>query len=164
MSDLEQAKKRDRKIFITDVAINKISKSTVSEYSEVQNALVDEIHKELLIRAKDYNNSNEVACLLNLSNGEKAFQNGSEHSVNVFKNPVAYAMADNSEDNSLFLAHNHPSTQTFSYSDLGVFLSNNSIGAMSVVSNTGDVHILMYIYYLSLIIILIQRLLKNFYL
>ena len=101
---------------------------------------------------------------MNLSNGEKAFQNGSEHSVNVFKNPVAYAMADNSEDNSLFLAHNHPSTQTFSYSDLGVFLSNNSIGAMSVVSNTGDVHILMYIYYLSLIIILIQRLLKNFYL
>lgn len=139
---LEQAKKRDHKIFITDVALGKITKSAVPKYSKVQNSLIDEVHKELLTRSKNSNNSNEVACLFNLNSGERAYRNGSEHKVNIFENPIAYAMADSAEDKSLFLAHNHPSTQTFSYSDLGVFLYNDSIGSMSVVSNTGDVHIL----------------------
>lgn len=142
VGNLEQAKKRDHKIFITDVAISKISKSAVPKYSEAQNSLIDEVHKELLTQSKDSNNSDEVACLFNLSSGERIYRNGSERKVNIFKNPTAYAMANSSEDKSLFLAHNHPSTQTFSYSDLGVFLYNDSIGAMSVVSNTGDVHIL----------------------
>lgn len=140
--DLEQAKKRDHKIYITDVALSKISKSAVPKYSKNQNSLIDEIHKELLTRSKNSNNSNEVAYLFNLNSGERAYRNGSEHEVNIFKNPIAYAMSNSSEDKSLFLAHNHPSTQTFSYSDLGVFLCNDSIGAMSVVSNTGEVHIL----------------------
>lgn len=140
--DLEQAKKRDHKIYITDVALSKISKSAVPKYSKNQNLLIDEIHKELLTRSKNTNNSNEVAYLFNLNSGERAYRNGSEHEVNIFKDPIAYAMSNSSEDKSLFLAHNHPSTQTFSYSDLGVFLCNDSIGAMSVVSNTGDVHIL----------------------
>lgn len=140
--DLEQAKKRDHKIYITDVALSKISKSAVPKYSKNQNLLIDEIHKELLTRSKNTNNSNEVAYLFNLNSGERAYRNGSEHEVNIFKDPIAYAMSNSSEDKSLFLAHNHPSTQIFSYSDLGVFLCNDSIGAMSVVSNTGDVHIL----------------------
>ena len=42
----------------------------------------------------------------------------------------------------MFLAHNHPSTQDFSYSDLGVLLLNDGIGGISIVSNTGDVHVL----------------------
>lgn len=142
VGNLEQAKKRDHKIFITDVALDKITKSAVPKYSKVQNSLIDEVHKELLARSKNSNNSNEVACLFNLNSGERAYRNGSEHKVNIFENPIAYAMADSAEDKSLFLAHNHPSIQTFSYSDLGVFLYNDSIGSMSVVSNTGDVHIL----------------------
>lgn len=142
VGNLEQAKKRDHKIFITDVALDKITKSAVPKYSKVQNSLIDEVHKELLARSKNSNSSNEVACLFNLNSGERAYRNGSEHKVNIFENPIAYAMADSAEDKSLFLAHNHPSIQTFSYSDLGVFLYNDSIGSMSVVSNTGDVHIL----------------------
>lgn len=142
VGNLEQAKKRDHKIFITDVALDRITKSAVPKYSKVQNSLIDEVHKELLARSKNSNNSNEVACLFNLNSGERAYRNGSEHKVNIFENPIAYAMADSAEDKSLFLAHNHPSIQTFSYSDLGVFLYNDSIGSMSVVSNTGDVHIL----------------------
>ena len=53
---LEQAKKRDHKIEITDIAIDKISRSTVSEFSDIQNKLVDEVHKELLTKCakKDY--------------------------------------------------------------------------------------------------------------
>lgn len=142
VSGLEQAKKRDRKIEITDIAIDKITKSTVSEFSDVQNKLVDEVHKELLTKSKNCNNSNEVACIFDINSAEKVFQYGTEHSVNIFNNPTAFSMSNCANDNSLFLAHNHPSTQGFSYADLGVFLSNDSIVAMSVVSNTGDVHIL----------------------
>ena len=67
---------------------------------------------------------------------------GTEHVVNIFENPLAYSMAKNSKANSLFLAHNHPSTQSFSYADVGVFMYIDSLAGMSVVSNTGDVHIL----------------------
>lgn len=142
VSGLEQAKKRDRKIEITDIAIDKITKSTVSEFSDVQNKLVDEVHKELLTKSKNCNNSNEVACIFDINSAEKVFQYGTEHSVNIFNNPTAFSMSNCANDNSLFLAHNHPSTQGFSYADLGVFLSNDSIVAMSVVSNTGHVRIL----------------------
>lgn len=139
---MEQAKKRDHKIFITDVAINKITKSNITVLSSEQNAMIDEIHKELLRISKNDNNSNEVACLFGLYSFDKHFQTGTEHAVNIFDNPAAYSLAGNSENNSLFLAHNHPSTQSFSYADIGVFLSIDSLAGMSVVSNTGDVHIL----------------------
>lgn len=142
VSGLKQAKKRDHKIEITDIAIDKITKSTVSEFSDVQNKLVDEVHKELLTKSKNCNNSNEVACIFDIKSAEKVFHYGTEHSVNIFNNPTAFSMSNCANDNSLFLAHNHPSTQGFSYADLGVFLSNDSIVAMSVVSNTGDVRIL----------------------
>lgn len=139
---MEQAKKRNHKIMITDIAVNKISKSKVEAFSLVQNELIDEIHKELLTKAKNENNSNEVACLFDLNGDERFFQFGNEHSVNVTMNPNAFSLLNSSKEKTLFLAHNHPSTQSFSYSDIGVFLLNNSIVAMSVVSNTGDVHIL----------------------
>ena len=142
VSGLEQAKKRDHKIEITDIAIDKISKSTVSEFSDIQNKLVDKVHKELLTKSKNCNNSNEVACIFDINSAEKVFHYGTEHSVNIFNNPTAFSMSNCANDNSLFLAHNHPSTQDFSYSDLGVFLMNDSIGGISVVSNSGNVHIL----------------------
>ena len=139
---LEQAKKRDHKIYITDVAIDKVSKSNVSVLSKTQNDRIDEFHRVLLQTSKNENDSNEVAYLFDLQTGINSHRLGSEHEVNIFINPDAYAMARNGKDNSLFLAHNHPSTQDFSYSDLGVFLLNDSIGGISVVSNTGGVHIL----------------------
>lgn len=142
MNGLEQAKKRDHKIFITDVAIDKITKSKVIILSIDQNARIDAIHKELLIVSKNKNNSDEVAFLFGLNSSDKFSQMGKEHVVNIFDNPLAYSLAKNGRANTLFLAHNHPSTQFFSYADIGVFMHVDSIVGMSVVSNTGDVHIL----------------------
>ena len=139
---LEQAKKRDHKIFITDVAIDKITKSKVKILSIDQNARIDAIHKELLTVSKNKNNSDEVAFLFGLNSSDKFSQMGKEHVVNIFDNPLAYSLAKNGRANTLFLAHNHPSTQIFSYADIGVFMHVDSIAGMSVVSNTGDVHIL----------------------
>jgi hypothetical protein len=139
-SGLKQAKKRDRKIDITDIAIDKITHKTIPYLDNEQNQKINLAHKTLLTIAKNENDSNEVAYLIDLNSEETAKRLGSEHEVNIFENPVAVSMAGHS--NFLFLAHNHPSTKDFSYSDLGVFLSNDSFKGISVVSNTGDVHIL----------------------
>ena len=139
---LEQAKKRDKKIYITDIAVDKITKANVKYLSKEQNRKIDMINKELLYVSKNSNNSNEVAFLFGLSTSDKVFRMGTEHVVNIFENPIAYSLAKNSSNQSLFLAHNHPSTQSLSYADIGVFMSVDSLAGMSVVSNTGDVHIL----------------------
>jgi len=143
VKSLEQAKKRNHKIYITDIAIGKITKSEIKNLSDEQNKYIDYIHKKLLIKSQKENNSNEVAYIFNLTilkNNEEIFELGSENSVNIFNNPLA--VAESHKNNNLFLAHNHPSTMNFSYSDLGVFLLNDCLKGISVVSNTGDVHIL----------------------
>ncbi len=139
---LEQAKKRDHKINITNIAIEKISKTNIPYLSSEQNEKIYEVHKELLKIAQTQNNSNEVAYLFNLNSEETAYQLGQKHEVNIFKNPYALSMANSTRNDTLFLTHNHPSTKDFSYSDIGIFLLNDNFKAISVVSNTGDVHIL----------------------
>lgn len=137
---MEQAKKRDHKIYITDEAIEKITPSDISHYSNEQNTLINQKHKELLVKSKQINDSNETAVLFNLNTGEEAIMFGNESSVNIFDNPVAVSMAN--KNSFLFLAHNHPSTQNFSYADLGVFLMNDCINGLSAVSNMGVSHII----------------------
>lgn len=142
MERLEQAKKRDHKIYVTDVAVNKISRTFIPFLSEKQNELIYKNHVALLQTAKDKNDSNEVAFLFDLNTGESCIKMGDESEVNIFLNPNAVSMSAHSQDKTLFLVHNHPSTQDFSYSDIGVFLLNDSFGGISVASNLGDVHIL----------------------
>lgn len=112
---MEQAKKRDKKIYITDVAIDKVTKTKIKLLSSEQNAKIDAVHRELLTVSKNANDSNEAAFLFSMYSSEKFSQMGTEHAVNIFDNPLAYSLAKNSGENSLFLAHNHPSTQSFSY-------------------------------------------------
>ena len=140
ITSLEQAKKRDHKIEITDIAIDKTTHKNIPDLTDEQNQKINLAHRTLLTIAKNDNDSNEVAYLIDLNSDETAKKLGSEHEVNIFENPIAVSMAGHS--NSLFLTHNHPSTKDFSYSDLGVFLSNDSFKGISVVSNTGKVHIL----------------------
>ena len=64
---------------------------------------------------------------------------GSVNSVNVFDNPIARDMLRNGEEKGLFLIHNHPSTKSFSYSDIGVLLMNDNLGGMTAIANNGVV-------------------------
>lgn len=57
---LEQAKKRDKKIYITDITIKKVRKVYLSDFSETQVNAMHEKQKELLRVAKERNDSNEV--------------------------------------------------------------------------------------------------------
>ena len=142
VNELEQAKKRDHKISITDVAIEKVPAKDISELTKEQNAKIYNANKSVLKLAKEKNESNEVAKLIDLFSDESYYHLGKESSVDILQNPNAYAMVGRGADKTLFLAHNHPSTQNFSYSDIGVLLRLDSLFGMSVVTNTGDVHIL----------------------
>lgn len=57
---MEQAKRRDHKIYITDMAIEKVGKVNLSDFSEEQLSAMQDRHKELLRIAKENNGSNEV--------------------------------------------------------------------------------------------------------
>ena len=67
MNGLEEAKKRDKKIQITDIAIQKVREVKVPGFSEVQNANLQYAHKQLLEYALKQNNSNEVMGMTSLA-------------------------------------------------------------------------------------------------
>lgn len=137
---LEQAKSRDKKIEITDIAIEKAEAPDIPYFTTEQNQKFKELNKELLRKAKNENDSNEVAFLFDPNTLSFEYEFGDVNSVNVTNNPLARDMLRTSDDKSLFLLHNHPSTKTFSYSDIGVLLSNNSLGGMTAVTNAGVVN------------------------
>ena len=134
---VEQAKTRDKKIEITDIAISKANPPLIPRFSAEQNARFKELHQELLRVALDMNDSNEVAFLFSpkTMTYEKAF--GTVINVNIFENPIARDMYRMAAESELYLLHNHPSTKSFSYSDIGVLLMNENFGGITVVTNTG---------------------------
>ena len=139
---VEQAKTRDKKIEITDIAISKAAPPLIPGFSDEQNARFKELHQELLRMAKELNDSNEVAFLFDpkAMAYEKAF--GGLRNVDIFENPIARDMYRNSSVGELYLLHNHPSTKSFSYSDLGVLLLNENLGGITVVTNLGYTEVL----------------------
>lgn len=139
---MEQAKTRDKKIEITDIAISKAEPPSIPDFSDEQNARFRELHKELLRLAKEKNDSNEVAFLFdpNTMGYEMAF--GGASYVDIFENPIARDMYRNSSVGELYLLHNHPSTKTFSYSDIGVLLVNAKLKGITVITNAGNTEVL----------------------
>ena len=139
---MEQAKKRDHKIFITDTAIEKVSLVKPSDFSYSQASLMKSKHKELLNVAKKQNNSNEVLFIENLDFNNEVRISGNEFVVSPGKNQFAVSVIAHAERQSLIYLHNHPSTNTFSVGDIDTFVCEKAIKAISVVTNQGEVYIL----------------------
>ena len=142
VSGLEQAKKRDRKIFITESAINKVDFVKPKDFSDTQAFLMMSKNKELLNVAKNQNNSNEVLFIENLDFNNEVRILGDEFVVSPAKNPFAVSIIANAKRQSLVYLHNHPSTNTFSIGDIDTFVCERAIKAISVVTNQGEVYIL----------------------
>ena len=142
VSGLEQAKKRDRKIFITESAINKVDFVKPKDFSDTQASLMMSNNKELLNVAKNQNNSNEVLFIENLDFNNEVRILGDEFVVSPAKNPFAVSIIANAKRQSLVYLHNHPSTNTFSIGDIDTFVCERAIKAISVVTNQGEVYIL----------------------
>lgn len=139
---LEQAKKRDHKIYVTDVSIEKVAKVNISDFSETQNDLLLAKHKKLLRLSKDENNSNEVLLIGDLNFNSEVMVRGREFVVSPADNPFAVSVIEKADRKSLIYMHNHPSTNTFSVADIDTFICESSIKTMSVVTNQGEVYVL----------------------
>lgn len=139
---LEQAKKRDHKVFITDLAISKVGKVLLSDQSEDQAAAMQQCHKELLRLAKEKNGSNEVLLITDLSFKNVIPVFGSEFNVSPGKNPFAVSAMAHSAPGTIAFLHNHPSTSNFSSADIDTFICESAIKTMSVVTNQGEVYVL----------------------
>lgn len=65
LRDLEQ-KLRNRPIKITDIAISKVRRIVIPGFNNDENRFIQEQHKRLLRISKDFNNSEEVAIVIDI--------------------------------------------------------------------------------------------------
>ncbi|MBR2215343.1 MAG: hypothetical protein IJ849_06250 [Selenomonadaceae bacterium] len=140
---MEQAKKRDHKVMITDVAISKVPYIGIPGLSEEICRALHEEHKEILRIAQQKNDSNEVLTVWDYAKDRKVRVLGSEHYVNPTTTPEAYGIFTSSSVYGLMYLHNHPSTNKFSFADITEFIRTPQIGLLSVVTNQGEVYVLM---------------------
>lgn len=133
-------KNRGKKVMITEQAIEKIRMITLEGLTEDNNQYVREVHKELLQYAQNSNDSNEVACIINLTNNTRTgFVKGERHYVDIYSNADVYHYLKTMKKNTLLLCHNHPGLTDFSANDINVFMSNSAIKTMTIVTNDGAV-------------------------
>ena len=147
MSNLEQAKCRNRKIYITDVAIEKVPFIKYHGFDDERNKIMQELAKNVLILSKEENDSNEVAITCDLGT-EKPLEQfgislGSEHEVDILADTLSNHIIVSNESVAVVVLHNHPSTQTFSLQDIQFFLEYMMLEVIVVVSNQGTVHYMM---------------------
>lgn len=142
IGELHQAKKKNRKITITDIAIDKVPYVAIPGLIREENSMLQNTHKELLRIAKHKNNSNEVAVILNLVASRKVVIMGDESSVKAGASPEATGLFFSSKERELMYLHNHPKGSSFSLNDIVTFLSDDRIRLLSVVTNQGAVYVL----------------------
>ena len=140
---LEQARKKDHKFDITETAVNKVALVNTPLFSDEQNLSLREMHQDLLRIAKQENDGNEVALISTNRFTKPCIKViGTENSVNYDDDINVLSLKRKSYAMELVMAHNHPTTQSFSFADLAIFVIDEYIGTMSVVTNQGQVHIM----------------------
>lgn len=144
--ELEQAKKRMEKIYITDIAIEKVPYIQYKNLSEKQNMIMRQLARDVLSLSKEFNDSNEVAIICDIDADmpldEYGISYGTEHSVQITSDTLSNHILTSADSVSVVVLHNHPSSQTFSLEDIRFFLVYSTVAVISVVSNQGTVHYL----------------------
>ncbi len=143
---LGMAKKRDKKVYITDIAINKVPLVQYNGFTDNQNQLMQKLAQEVLTVSKEQNDSNEVAitCDLGADNPLEVYgvSFGTEHEVDVRADTLSNHILVSQKTVAVVVLHNHPSTQTFSIQDIRFFIEFSVKEVMVVVSNQGTIHYL----------------------
>ncbi len=134
--ELQQAKVLGKKIYITDQAIDKVRYVDIPTHTKEENQFIQEQHKALLKDAKENNDSNEVAYLLKDGKVTKVY--GDQDSVSFVPGEKATELLFNSKPNTIIMLHNHPGQSSFSLTDLYLFIFNNSIKTLTIVTNKGQ--------------------------
>lgn len=141
---LEQAKKRNNKVRITDIAIKKVPYIEYKDMTEEQNLIMQKLAKEVLFLSQTCNDSNEVAITCDMGSDDPLDSYGvcmgQEHSVDVCSDTQSNHLIVSASMCTVVILHNHPSLQTFSLDDIRFFIANRRISVLVVVSNQGKVH------------------------
>lgn len=139
---LSQAKRRDKKVEITDVSIAKVPFIMYKGFTFEENQKICQLAKTVLILAKEENNSNEVAITYDLERKDLPYgiAFGNEHSVDICSDTRSFHILLSARRTTVIMLHNHPSTKTFSLEDLRFLLTYDSIRMMIVISNQGKIH------------------------
>ena len=137
------SKDRFKKVAITDVAISKVQRISYRGLTEEQNEMLYRLSRMVLMVAKEENDSNEVALTIDLDDPGSGIgtQKGDEHEIAIGADTDSYHLIRAGKKTAI--VHNHPSTQTLSMQDIRLFLANNPVRVIVVVSNQGVVHYLM---------------------
>ncbi len=147
LSDLE-ANKRDHKIEITDMAIEKVPLIKYKYIPEEHYKPLQEIAKMVLETAKTENDSNEVVYTYSLDgidlrdkNGDYlAVAFGDEHSVSPESDTDTFHLLRTASDCVLVLVHNHPSLSKVSLQDVSYLLRYETLKMIVVVTNRGSIN------------------------
>lgn len=144
LESLEMAKKCDKKVYITDTAIDKVPLIEYYGFTDEQNQIMRELARNVLVISKESNDSNEVALTCDLGKPDPLHNFGvalgTEHDVDVLSDTLSNHMIVSSKSVAVVLLHNHPSTQTFSLEDVQFFVQHPMLTVIVVVSNQGTVH------------------------
>lgn len=147
MNELEMAKKRERKILITDEAIKKVPYIEYKGIPEKENAVIRELAQLVLKISREQNNSNEVAITYSLES-EKLIESGkeyvgfalgTEHGVDPMEDTVSYHLISSTAECVIVSLHNHPSLSKISLADVRFFIFYSSIKMLAIVTNLGSI-------------------------
>lgn len=145
-----QAKKRDKKIQITDVAISKVPYVKYKEISEDECDIIYELARQVLILAKEENDSNEVAITYRMNHDEVAPNEeyigvsfGKEHEVDPLEDTTSYHLIMSKKDCVVVSLHNHPSLSQISIVDMRFFLEYDSVKLLVIITNLGNISYLV---------------------
>ena len=114
---------------ITDSAINRVPLISTPKMTNAEALKLQALHKELLAYARDNNNSEEVAFLVNSNFDKFDIAKGGVDSLDLTGKSAKYIL------------HNHPNNSSFSMNDI-TFLIDNKPDFISVVKNNGSVELL----------------------
>ena len=118
---------------ITDKAINSVPLVKVDGFTDEQNYLLQEAHKQLLRKAKTEKLGVEMSAVYDM-NMKQIGKTRTEHNV-------GRVGIDNPSEPYIGI-HNHGSDETFSISDIEGFIRRNNMRMLTVVGSKGSIYIL----------------------
>lgn len=150
LTDLD-ARKREHKVFITDIAIEKVPYIEYKNIEPKHYIALQELSKTVLQISKDDNDSNEVAIVYSLDSDRLIEQGkeyfgislGTEHEVDPAASVTAYHILRTTLSCAVVCLHNHPNLSKFSLNDVKFFLKNDNVKLMTAITNLGSVSYLV---------------------
>lgn len=150
LDSLEMAKKRNKKVMITEEAIRKIPYIRYCEVPEQEYDIIQNLARRVLELSRERNDSNEVAITYSYDpemvlSGEElvGVHFGDEHSVDPLADPQTFHLIMKSQKCAVVSLHNHPSLSLVSLMDIRFFLRYHSIKLLVIVTNLGSISYLV---------------------